>query len=114
MGPMDEPSRTRGIAVAGVIALALGAGSALGGYFLGKSSGEDLQAARLAGERAGQQAGAASGAEKGYAQGFTQGRKKGYRNAYESAYRKTYRQALRDAGFSPSKRELKSIPKPAP
>ena len=81
-----------------VVLIALLAG---GGYLLGKSSGEDLDAARSAGSAAGERAGSAQGAEQGFAEGQEQGRRVGYRTSYATAYRAAYRKAFEDAGQTP-------------
>jgi hypothetical protein len=72
-----------------------------GGYLLGKSSGEDLDAARAAGSASGQQNGATKGAAQGYTAGRVQGRRQAYRESYRTAYKTAYRQAFEDAGQTP-------------
>lgn len=111
--PPSRRSRRRPVAVA-LLVLALAAGAGIGAYFVGRSTGEDLDAARAAGAAAGQREGAAKGAEEGYAKGFAQGQKKGYRETYENAYREAYRTALEDAGYTPANNEPASIPQPQP
>jgi flagellar biosynthesis/type III secretory pathway protein FliH len=86
------------------LAILVGAGAAIGGYFIGYSTGEDLDAAREAGAAAGREAGSARGAEQGYAQGFKEGRKKGYQQTYASAYEEAYRKAYDEAGLTPPKK----------
>lgn len=77
---------TRWVAV-GALALVLVLSAGAGGYALGRSSGEDLDAARAAGERAGQAEGAALGEERGTKEGLRAGRKQGYKEAYAKAQR---------------------------
>ncbi len=92
-------ARTRtAVFVSAVVLLAAGLG--VGGYFLGRSTGENLDAARAAGAAAGQNRGAAKGAAQGYAVGLKAGRKAGYGQTYPTAYRKAYRKAFEDAGLS--------------
>ena len=57
-----------------------------GGYLIGRSSGEDLDAAREAGASAGEAAGAKEGAERGREEGVRAGFKRGYEAAYRTAY----------------------------
>jgi hypothetical protein len=82
----------RGLLVAIVAVVVLGAAAATGGYLLGHSTGEDLDAARAAGTQEGQEAGSARGAEEGYAEGFKQGREEGYQ---ETTPRPTRRRIAR-------------------
>lgn len=83
--------------VAGVLAVALAIGA--GAFAYGKSTGEDLDAARKEGATAGQREGAAKGAAQGYAVGFKQGRKAGFKHTYPKAYRKSYAAAFEEAGL---------------
>jgi flagellar biosynthesis/type III secretory pathway protein FliH len=101
--PQNETSgsgKLRRVLVAVLVLLLLG-GLGAGGYFYGKSTGEDLDAARAEGAAAGQRKGAAKGAEEGYAEGFAEGRKKGYEQTYDDAYRAAYTKAFEDAGLDP-------------
>ena len=66
--------------VVGVLAIAIVIGAAAFQY--GKSTGEDLGAARQEGTAAGQRAGAAKGAAQGYALGFKKGREAGFKRIY--------------------------------
>ena len=84
----------------GLVVALLAVGAGIGAYFIGKSGGEDLAAARAAGAAAGQRQGAAKGAQIGYAQGFKAGREKGYSQTYPDAYTAAYRKAFRDAGLA--------------
>jgi hypothetical protein len=72
--------------VVGSAVFVLAVGSGVGAYFIGKASGEDLDAARAAGDRQGQREGAARGTKVGYDQGYKEGRKAGYRQTYKKAY----------------------------
>src|SRR5688500_18912344 len=92
------PGRVRRAALIVASAALLG-GLGAGGYALGKSSGEDLDAASAEGTAQGQLKGAAKGAEEGYAEGFATGREQGYDRTYDDAYRAAYTQAFEDAGL---------------
>jgi hypothetical protein len=98
----ERRSQRKPLAISAIV-LALAAGVGVGGYFLGRNSGEDLDAARAAGARQGQREGAARGAERGYGQGFRRGRRQGYRHSYGPAYDRAYNAELRKAGFEPVK-----------
>lgn len=82
-----------------VLVAAIGLG--IGAYFVGKSSGEDLDAAKAAGTAAGQESGAARGTRIGYAKGFKEGREKGFEQTYSDAYREAYAKAWNAAGLEP-------------
>lgn len=102
----EEPKRSarRSLIVGLVVLVAAGAG--VGAYFVGKSGGEDLDAARAAGETQGQREGAAKGAAKGYDEGFKEGRRKGYEATYSKTYQRAFKAAFKKAGLDPpSKRE---------
>ena len=83
----------------GILILLIAAGAGMGAYFYGKSTGEDLDAARAEGAAAGQKKGAAKGAEKGYEEGFEEGRREAYAESFEEAYRVAYRKAFKDEGL---------------
>ncbi|MDQ2630220.1 MAG: hypothetical protein M3Y75_04475 [Actinomycetota bacterium] len=92
--------------VATVLAAALAIG--VGAYFIGRGTGEDLEAARTAGAQAGHRKGAAIGAAEGYAMGFKRGREAGFKRTYPKAYRKSYAKAFEEAGLeAPEAREIK-------
>ena len=96
---------------AGVVVVGCAAAVGAGAYFVGKSTGEDLEAAQTVGTRAGERAGTAKGTKQGYAAGFAQGRKKGYERAYGPAYRVAYTETLDEAGYKPTEKEmLASLP----
>jgi hypothetical protein len=99
-----------GLLIAAAIVLIVGL--AAGGYFLGKSSGEDLDAARAQGAAVGQRAGAAQGASEGFAQGRKEARGKAFATSYTTSYRASYRQAYEDAGLDPP--DQIDVPKPTP
>jgi hypothetical protein len=86
-----EVARRRRAALAIVIGLGITAG--LGGYFVGHSGGEDLDAARAAGTAQGKHESTAAGTRDGYRQGFKEGRRAGYKQTYRKAYRTAYKQA---------------------
>ena len=90
----------RALVVTLLVVALLGAGAAVGGYFLGDSSGADLDSARQQGTEAGRAEGAARGAEQGYAEGLREGRQQGYQETYAAAYREAYRKAYEDAGLT--------------
>jgi flagellar biosynthesis/type III secretory pathway protein FliH len=83
--------------VAGVSLAALAIG--IGAFAYGRSTGEDLQAARASGMEAGQRKGTAKGAAEGYAAGFKKGREAGFRRTYSKAYRESYAEAFEEAGL---------------
>ena len=82
------------------IVVAVGAG----GYLIGRSSGEDLDAAAAAGSRAGKAAAARDGRQEGYAQGLRLGRKRGYEAAFPEAYQAAYARQFRAAEVDPPTR----------
>ncbi len=92
--------------VIGVLAVAIALGA--GAFFYGKSTGEDLEAARKEGTAAGQREGAAKGAAQGYAIGFKKGREAGFKRTYPRAYRKSYAEAFEEAGLeAPEAKDIK-------
>jgi hypothetical protein len=82
----------------------------VGGYFVGQSAGEDLDAARSEGTAQGQREGSARGAEEGFAEGRKEGRKAAFAKSYEKSYREGYRTSYEDAGLDPP--EEITVPKP--
>ena len=101
---------TRGLAIGlAVLIVLLLAGSA---YLLGKSSGEDLDAARARGSAEGQRDGSVKGAAQGYRAGQLLGHRQGYRASYGTAYKAAYRKAFDDAGQTPPG-EI-TVPSPSP
>jgi hypothetical protein len=91
---------------ASLVALVLvtAAGGGVGGYLLGQSGGEDLEAARTAGLEQGRRTGNANGTRDGYQEGFTKGRRAGYARAYDKAYVRAYRRKFEEVGFPPPKK----------
>lgn len=95
-------SRANGVRHAAIVALValLAAGAGVGGYLAGKSGGEDLDAARAAGERQGKRDGAERGARRGYQEGFKKARKAGYNQTYDKAYIRAYVKEFEEAGLA--------------
>ncbi|MBK8294177.1 MAG: hypothetical protein IPK93_05135 [Solirubrobacterales bacterium] len=92
--------------ICAVLLVALAAG--VGGYFYGRTTGEDLVAAKAAGLTAGKKQGAKRGAAKGLAIGLREGRRKGFSRAYGPAFRQEYAAAFGDAGLSvPDSKDIK-------
>jgi hypothetical protein len=108
LGAKPEPSRPIALFIAIGVLLAAAAGT--GGWFLGGSTGEDLDAARAAGTQAGQKQGAATGKQAGYDAGFKEGRAPAYSAAYDKAYRAAYRTAYVDGGQQPPGRDSIQVP----
>lgn len=69
----------------GLAVLALGLAAGVGGYGLGRTSGHDLEAAKLAGARAGEETGTSVATEQGFKVGLREGRIDGYRRAIRRA-----------------------------
>jgi len=93
------------------LALALVLLAGAGGYLLGATSGEDLEAARTAGERAGWSQGTAIGGDI-YPAGLELGRKITYGRTYRSSYRTAYRQAFAGTGVDDPGPEQIEVPAP--
>lgn len=107
----EEVPRGQGKVRIAFLGLAVAVAFGAGGYLIGNSTGEDLDAARAQGQEAGERAGAAKGAAKGFATGFKKGRDKGFGKAYAPSYKKSYAQAFEDSGLErPSRREI-DVPK---
>ena len=86
-----EAARRRRAALA--VAAGLGITAALGGYFVGRSGAEDLDAASHAGTLEGKHQSTTPSRRDGYEQGYKEGRKAGYAETYRKAYRTAYKQA---------------------
>ena len=86
---------------AGLSLILLLAALGAGGYLLGLSTGEDLDAARSGGTAQGQREGAAQGAEEGFAEGRAQGREQAFSKSYKGSYQTAYRKAYEHAGLNP-------------
>jgi flagellar biosynthesis/type III secretory pathway protein FliH len=101
----SSASRPPALMVVGAVLLCLALGAV--GYFIGRSTGEDLDAANAAGEAAGKVRGTEIGSRRGYASGFKAGRQAGYKQTYADAYRQAYRKAYEDAGLeTPARDEI--------
>jgi hypothetical protein len=113
----EDRRNTRGLArrtAAVVLVVLLAAGVGTGAYFLGKSSGEDLDAARAEGAAEGREAGADVGTRRGFREGFREGREEAFDTAFEATYRGAYRKALQEAGLTPRPDDPQHIPEPEP
>lgn len=97
-GPRTVEIRSRTLVLVGATLIAA-AVLGVGAFFYGKSTGEDLDAAREAGTQAGRAEGAREGSARGYAAGFKKGREKGYDEAYGPAFTKSYKEAYVKAGL---------------
>lgn len=99
-------------AVIGSLLLAVALLVGIGGYAVGRSSGEDLDSARAAGRTAGAIQGTQRGKKLGYATGYRKGRSAGYTASYPAAYREAYRAAYADSGLTaPARRAIEvSLP----
>src|SRR4051812_17251141 len=69
LGPASAEAAQRRRALAAVVGIGICA--ALGGYFVGRSGGEDLDAARNAGTLQGKHEGTAAARRTGYRQGYS-------------------------------------------
>jgi len=95
LGPASADAAQRRRVLAVVVAIGICAG--LGGYFVGRSGGEDVEAARAAGTSAGKQASTRAAERDGYKAGYKQGRRAGYRQTYRKAYKTAYKTATETA-----------------
>lgn len=87
-----------------IVAIALGAG----GYAVGKNSGEDLEAARVAGTSAGKAAGENRGQARGFRAGLTKGKSLGFAVSFNQAYKRAYIETWEEAGLdAPAKKDIK-------
>jgi hypothetical protein len=117
----DRPGATTGGAGGGILtrarlglaalALVLVALAAAGGYLLGAASGEDVEAARRAGESEGWQQGTAIGGNV-YPAGLEVGRRITYGRAFRSAYRTAYLGAFAGSGVDEPPAEKVEVPTP--
>ena len=101
-GAAGSPTQSRlkvAIVASGLVLLLAAVG--FGGYLLGRSSGEDLSAARDAGASAGRVAGQKKGSAEGFAAGYSAGRKRGYEQTFASSYKAAYKEAFKKAGLTP-------------
>ena len=74
---------------------------AAGGYYLGRTSGEDLATARSSGVADGRNEGAKAGEEEGFGTGFKLGREGGYPAAYERAFEAAFEDQFTELGLKP-------------
>ncbi|GIK77448.1 MAG: hypothetical protein BroJett022_11380 [Actinomycetes bacterium] len=102
---------TRGRIGLAALALVLLALAAVGGHLLGTASGEDLDAARAAGEREGWKRGTAVGGEV-YPSGLEIGRRITYGRSFRSSYRDAYVSAFAGTGVTEPDAEKVEIPVP--
>jgi len=102
---------TRGRIGLAALALVLLVLAAAGGHLLGTSSGEDLDAARVAGEREGWKRGTAIGGDV-YPAGLEIGRKITYGRTFRSSYRDAYLTAFAGTGVEEPDAEKVEIPVP--
>ena len=115
-GKQDAPKAEgatgrKGMVRLGLLVLLVAGAFGTGGYLIGSSTGEDLDAARAEGKSVGEEAGAKRGTAKGYAAGFRRGRAKGFERAFAPSYRKSYARAFVDAGLErPARKEIR-VPK---
>jgi hypothetical protein len=117
----DQPGAATGGAAAGIVTrgrlglaalvLVLVALAAAGGYLLGDASGEDLEAARAAGEREGWKQGTAHGGDV-YPAGLEIGRRITYGRTFRSAYRDAYIGAFDGSGVDEPDTEKAEVPVP--
>jgi hypothetical protein len=100
---MDKPrisvSRRQFLVGLGLLVVVVALG--VGGYLFGRSTGEDLDAARAHGTALGQTEGSAKGASEGFTAGRKEGRNAAYAKSYDRSYRDGYQQAYEDAGLNP-------------
>ena len=82
----------------GLISLVAIAAAATSGWFLGRESGVDLEAAQTAGEKAGWKRGTAIGSDI-YPAGLQTGRQITYPRTYRAAYRIAYVNAFKGSGM---------------
>lgn len=90
----ESGTGVRGWAAIAAVLLLLAAGSVVSGYFVGRGSGADTDAARAEGRADGQYSGARRGSKLGYRQAYKEARKVGYRQTYAKAYARAKKKAL--------------------
>jgi hypothetical protein len=92
LGPAStEAARRRRAVLALIVGLGLTAG--LGGYLVGHSGADDVDAAHDAGTAQGKQVSIAASKRAGYDEGYREGKKAGYKATYKKAYKAAYEQA---------------------
>lgn len=82
----------------GCLAL-VGLSIGIAAYLVGKSTGPDVDAARVAGANAGRIKGAEIGTQMGYARGYRHARRLAFERVYPKAYKDAYRAAFDVAGL---------------
>lgn len=92
VGAANDGRQARG-SVAGTLGIALLVCvlAAVGGYLLGRSSGADIDAARLAGAEEGRGLARRAAEQRGYQEGRRVGERAGHRATYRNAYKAAYR-----------------------
>jgi hypothetical protein len=103
--------RRRGILL-GLGGLLVVSALGVGAYYVGLSTGEDLEAARAEGISAGQKRGSADGRQEGYQEGYRVGRRRGFDQAYPPAYRDAFLRELKNADLDAPTRV--QVPDPTP
>jgi flagellar biosynthesis/type III secretory pathway protein FliH len=96
LGPASAEAAQRRRVLAAVVGIGICA--ALGGYFVGRAGGEDLDAARDKGTLQGTHESTGAARRDGYDAGFKSGRKAGYKQTYKKAYKDAYKTATTEAG----------------
>src|ERR687895_2173836 len=88
LGPasVEAAQRRRALAALAVVGVA----AVLGGFFIGRLGGEDVDAARRAGTAEGQRQSTAASERSGYKAGYKEGRQAGYKATYKKAYKTAY------------------------
>jgi hypothetical protein len=81
-------------------------------FLIGRSTGANLEQARLEGEAAGRQEGTIEGAARGYAAGFNKAREKAFLDSYLPNYRLNYKRAFEQAGLEVPANDEFEVPKP--
>ena len=97
--------------VTGFAVLIVAIGLGVGGYFVGKGTGEDLESARAEGQAAGKKSGTAKGTAQGFKRGFKKGKAKGYEKSFGPAYKDSYIKAYEEAGLDPPDKKEIEVPK---
>lgn len=82
----------------------------VGGYSIGRGSGEDLEAARAAGQAAGAKTGTARAISRGFSAGLRKGKKRGFDRAFPAAYKSGYLRAFESAGLEPPAKNQVKVP----
>lgn len=104
--PRELTVTVRSVMIAAGVILA-SAVLGIGGYLVGKGTGEDMDAARSEGQAAGKKAGTSKGTARGFKVGFKRGKEKGYERAFAPAFKNGYVKAFEDAGLAaPKKKEI--------